>query len=190
MAFSLVGIICCGLIYWQARRAFGYLAWLFLFCAVGSTTRLDGVDPPMTVVVLMLAMISAVGWSSTRIESLRNWGPAIAIALNWYFFTTFVGVLIGKTVVLNQELTTTLSWIAYAILLLVIGFWRNQRVVRFGSIAIFAVSTSKMFLVDLAKQMDVLARVAILFLLGFAMLSGGYWYLRSRVIETPEPETD
>jgi uncharacterized membrane protein len=99
-------------------------------------------------------------------------------------------VLIGKTVVLNQELTTTLSWIAYAILLLVIGFWRNQRVVRFGSIAIFAVSTSKMFLVDLAKQMDVLARVAILFLLGFAMLSGGYWYLRSRVIETPEPETD
>ncbi len=185
MALALVSAIAAAMVYRRARLAYGGLMWLFAAASLASTARLVALDPPMEAVILMLIMLTFSGWASTKLEPIQQFGPVVAMLLNWYFFSRFIGLVIGENVVMNHELTKTLSWVAYAILLLIIGFWRDQRTIRFGAIALFAGSTLKMFLYDLVQQMDTLARVAILFLLGFAMLAAGYWYLRSRVIEHP-----
>jgi uncharacterized membrane protein len=79
----------------------------------------------------------------------------------------------------------TVSWVLFAVVLISVGFRFDRRFLRYGSLAIFAVTVLKVFWLDLS-ELDPLIRVGILMLLGFGMVGGGYWYIVWRRGVSPE----
>lgn len=77
---------------------------------------------------------------------------------------------------LSDVSTVTVGWTLYAVALIAVGFWKEDRFLRYGSLFIFCVTVFKVFMIDLAA-LDSLIRVGVLMLLGMGMLAGGYRYL-------------
>jgi uncharacterized membrane protein len=75
--------------------------------------------------------------------------------------------------------TVTVAWIAYALVLLTLGFAMGVKQLRFWSIGVMFTTVCKILLIDLAST-SVPFRVGVLVGLGLLMLLGGYFYIQGR----------
>jgi uncharacterized membrane protein len=98
----------------------------------------------------------------------------------WAAFSRLVYLIaIHEPFGMQKNAAVTFSWILYAVLILCVGFVAKARALRFTSFATLALTIAKVMLLDLAG-LDPGIRVALLLMLGLAMLGGGYLYIRTQ----------
>ena len=73
--------------------------------------------------------------------------------------------------------TYSVVWLAYAILLLVLGIVFGKSMLRFASLAVLVVTVAKVFLIDMSGLTD-LYRVGSFLGLGLSLVGIGYIYQR------------
>jgi uncharacterized membrane protein len=83
------------------------------------------------------------------------------------------------TAALSRQLTLSILWALYAVVLVAIGIWRAYRPVRYLAMLIFAFTIAKVFLVDLAT-LDRVYKMASVMGLGILLLIASYLYQRLR----------
>ena len=86
------------------------------------------------------------------------------------------------------QMSITLVWSLYAAILLIVGFARRWRPLRFGSLALFGIAALKLVLIDLSYLKDI-HRIVSFFVLGLLMLVASYLYhkLEKRLAGTQLP---
>jgi hypothetical protein len=75
------------------------------------------------------------------------------------------------------QMSLSVLWGAYAIALLVVGFWQNVRSLRLAALALFGLTAIKLVLVDMARVEEVY-RIISFFVLGILMIGASYLYHR------------
>ena len=72
-------------------------------------------------------------------------------------------------------MSLSIVWGVYAIALLVIGFWRRVRPLRFAALGLFALTALKLVFVDLA-EIEQIYRVICFLVIGLLMVGASYLY--------------
>lgn len=186
LSASAVSILMSAVLGFTRWRSMAYVAWGFCCAsawiyASNFAERGTPIANEQAVLGSLIAATTLAGWFSARIASSREGPGSVAIFLNWWYLSRLgIVVLCGEPVGMETDWAMTVTWIAFGAALLVLGFAIDQRYVRFWSFGVFGLTLAKVFLIDLAKDIDPLARVAILMAFGLAMLAGGYWYIRMR----------
>ena len=80
---------------------------------------------------------------------------------------------------LAQEAMVSVTWALYATVLIVIGLRRHYAPIRYFAMTVFAVTTAKVFFVDLA-ELERIYRVMSVIGLGILLLLTSWLYQRSR----------
>ena len=107
--------------------------------------------------------------------------------VNWAIvFGIFMAILEGPPFRIKFDAAMSVSWTAYAALLLVLGFKFNQPALRYWALAIFASTITKVVAYDLA-YLDPVIRVIVLMVLGVVMFGGGFLYIRSQKAKESQP---
>ena len=75
------------------------------------------------------------------------------------------------------QMSLTLTWGVYAAGLLIIGFWRKVRALRYCALGMFGLSSLKLLLVDM-RQVEDLLRIISFMVVGALMLAASYLYHR------------
>ena len=98
----------------------------------------------------------------------------------------------SRTGHLAREVMLSITWAAYATLLVVVGLRRHCPAIRYFAIVVFAVTIFKVFTIDLAA-LERIYRVLSVIGLGVLLLMSSYLYQRSRHVRqsaSPEAATD
>ena len=76
-----------------------------------------------------------------------------------------------------SQMSLSVTWGTYAIVILAIGFWRNVRSLRLAALGLFGLTALKLVLVDMAEVQEVYRIVSFL-VLGVLMIGASYLYHR------------
>ncbi len=106
------------------------------------------------------------------------WGAGIFLlfCLLSYEVPSFVDRNLGWSAA-AARMSLTLTWGIYAAGLLVVGFWRKVRALRYCALALFGLSALKLLLVDMSRVEDLL-RIVSFMVVGALMLAASYLYHR------------
>ncbi|HEY0653790.1 MAG TPA: DUF2339 domain-containing protein [Chryseosolibacter sp.] len=77
------------------------------------------------------------------------------------------------------KLGLSILWGAYALFLIMVGLWKNQRHLRIAAIALFAVTLAKLFLYDM-EDMSTIARTIVMIILGVLLLVASFLYNKTK----------
>jgi uncharacterized membrane protein len=75
------------------------------------------------------------------------------------------------------QMSLSITWGAYAIAILAIGFWRKVRNLRLAALGLFGLTVLKLVLVDMAKEQEIY-RIVTFLVLGILMIGASYLYHR------------
>ena len=118
---------------------------------------------------------------------------AVAVVFVWINLTIFDFYSVGPELTISfermaaRDLTLSLSWALYALLLLGIGFTRNSEGLRWTSLAFLVLTIGKVFLHDLGELED-LYRVASLVGLALSLMVVSLAYQRFVFSKRPPKE--
>jgi uncharacterized membrane protein len=115
------------------------------------------------------------------------------LTLSWFTseITAFwqLRELVGRSSALSRsghlarEVMLSITWSAYATLLIVVGLRRQCAPIRYFAIVVFAITILKVFAIDLAA-LERIYRVLSIIGLGVLLLMSSYLYQRSRHVRT------
>jgi uncharacterized membrane protein len=160
-----------------------------LFCNPFFTTDPVGSWPVFNVLFLAYAVPALFAFLSARALADTPWAPFARFAEIAGFFLLFVYISDEVTRAFqgpqfsifrhsHAELYTySVVWLAYAILLLVLGIVFGKSMLRFASLAVLVVTVGKVFLIDTSGLTD-LYRVGSFLGLGLSLVGIGYIYQR------------
>ncbi|MBS0658761.1 MAG: DUF2339 domain-containing protein [Verrucomicrobia bacterium] len=77
----------------------------------------------------------------------------------------------------NAALFTAIGWTLYALLLMVVGLWRRDRLVRMGALIVFALTIGRVLIYE-AWSLGPLYRMASFMVLGFVLLLLGWVFTK------------
>jgi uncharacterized membrane protein len=114
----------------------------------------------------------------------RDWDAAALFTIGWIsvlfvYLTLEVGTLLHAYRPGLSGGGVSILWSVFAFCLLLRGIWRNQRLLRYVGLALFAVVIWKLFFRDLA-QLDQFYRIIAFIILGGVVLAGSFVYLKYR----------
>jgi uncharacterized membrane protein len=107
----------------------------------------------------------------------------IGIVLLWILLSTETYIYFDQAVADREratwvaQMSLSVTWGAYAIALLAIGFWRRVRSVRLAALGLFGLTAIKLVLIDMA-QVEEVYRIMSFFVLGILMIGASYLYHR------------
>jgi uncharacterized membrane protein len=107
----------------------------------------------------------------------------IGIAALWILLSAETYIYFDQAVADRQratwvaQMSLSVMWGAYAIVLLVVGFWRNVRSIRLAALGLFGLTAIKLVLVDMA-QIEEVYRIISFLVLGILMIGASYLYHR------------
>ena len=79
----------------------------------------------------------------------------------------------------SSQMALSITWSVYAMLMLVVGFWRRLRTVRLAALGLFLLTLLKLALVDLAiLHQQEIYRILSFFVVGLLMVGTSYLYHR------------
>lgn len=168
---------------WQGSCVLTWVALLGAGISLANGVLAYGRLPGETEMHSAVIAASVLAYIATTMVDTNHAGARL---LTLIFLFPVISRLGGVIVMARGgDLSTGVSaaWIAYAIFLLALGFLKDWKEVRYASFAMFGASVAKVILYDLAT-VDPLIRVAILMALGGAMLAGGWWYVRRKVVSS------
>ena len=83
----------------------------------------------------------------------------------------------------------SVTWAAYATVLIVIGLRRGYAPIRYFAMVVFAITTAKVFFVDLS-ELERIYRVISVIVLGILLLVTSYLYQRLRTGDPSPAEAE
>jgi uncharacterized membrane protein len=83
----------------------------------------------------------------------------------------------GLTSHFAREVMLSITWAVYALILVVVGLWRNYAPIRYFAMTVFVITIVKVFAIDLA-ELDRIYRVMSVIGLGVTLLLTSYLYQR------------
>lgn len=129
------------------------------------------------VLASMLATTLLCCLSIPKVGSEPESAGVVAALTIWPIFTRLGYVLATDPAVgMAGSAAVTLTWTLYAVMVLIAGFALDFRSTRIAGLSIFGITLGKVLIYDLSA-LDPGIRVALLILLGMAMIGGGYWYV-------------
>jgi uncharacterized membrane protein len=149
--------------------------------------------PVLNTRVLALLVAVAATYSSARIiGKAQRTAVFLLVAANFltiwvlsrevwdYFGQRLRSVTTSGDIALRnmQNLSLTVLWAIYAIILLAVGISKRQRLLRLGALGLFAIAVAKVFLYDV-WALQTIYRVAAFTGLGILLIVGGYLYQRN-----------
>jgi uncharacterized membrane protein len=123
-----------------------------------SVGRLVIVANVLTLLLLSAEVSAYFGWSAWAGRTARGAGAMASAEL-------------------RRQLALSIVWAAYAVVLVAVGLRINYRPIRFLAIVVFALTTAKVFFVDLA-ELDRVSRMLSVIGLGLLLLTASYLYQR------------
>ncbi len=161
------------------------VAPMWILWTLGGAIALDGrpMGSALAEGLAMAALVVAGTWGAATFDPLLKdegrvagrFGAAVLVSMP--FSRCIVILLTLPAVGMPPVPAITAAWTVYAAVLLVIGFSRRTREVRYVGLAAIAAAAVKLVLVDLANSQD-LVRFLVTLGLGVAMIGGGYLYIR------------
>lgn len=134
----------------------------------------------------VMALSYVLAWLHHRDPEAPERAAAIGLAL---IVAQFLGLVILTSEInaygrerndhLAQEATLSVTWALYSTVLIVIGLRRHYAPIRYFAMTVFAVTTAKVFFVDLA-ELERIYRVMSVIGLGILLLLTSWLYQRSR----------
>ena len=190
-SFGLLNAIWIGFFVRIRRPANLILSWIsFVIAALSGASLAFETQPSWLSPVLLLIPTVALGFLyilTKRQESNEGAFTALCVIPGWFLSTLFLRQeSLRPWIGLNNVASYTAAWVIFAVFLIVVGFKLDRRFLRYWSLAVFATTVAKVFLVDLS-ELDSIIRVAMLTLLGLGMMGGGYWYILWRRAYTAKP---
>ncbi|MDH5528039.1 MAG: DUF2339 domain-containing protein, partial [Nitrospirota bacterium] len=128
-------------------------------------------------------------WELPFFQQGHPWGAAYCGLAGLVVFFVWINLAIadwfsgGRFIELHfermpaRDLTTSVTWVLYALLILVVGVWRKIPALRWVSLSLLMVTIAKVFLYDLGKLED-LYRVASLVGLAVSLILVSFGYQR------------
>lgn len=95
----------------------------------------------------------------------------------------------GGEAELTEQLMISVTWAAYATVLIVIGLRRGYAPIRYFAMVVFAITTAKVFFVDLS-ELERIYRVISVIVLGILLLVTSYLYQRLRTGDPSPAEAE
>jgi uncharacterized membrane protein len=133
--------------------------------------------------ILFFSTLTLITFLSTlyfvRKDSHTNQFSVLITVLLAASMVSFFEPLLQQQLGMRPVAAWTASLTSTAMIMILVGFIRDDRFLRYVSLGLFGVTVLKVFMVDLAA-LDSMVRVAIMMLLGFAMIAGGYGYISMR----------
>ena len=168
---------------------------LFAVAVARAIEMLTQLAPINQIVFLNLRALSAafvtalcyvLAWLHRREPDAPERDAAIGLSL---IVAQFLGLAIltseinaywrGRNDHLAQEAMVSVTWALYSTVLVVVGLRRHYAPIRYFAMVVFAVTTAKVFFVDLA-ELDRIYRVMSVIGLGILLLLTSWLYQRSR----------
>ncbi len=138
-------------------------------------------------IVLVVALFAS-GWFLRRTEGEQSENiPGLpqafmlaGIVVLWVLLTEEIWLYCrvlrpGGDGQLLAHMYISMTWAAYATVLMVVGFWRTIRVLRYLALAIFLLLLAKIFLLD-TRQLESVYRIAGFLATGLALVGVSYLY--------------
>jgi uncharacterized membrane protein len=133
--------------------------------AAGRMVRQGGKDTPQTRNMASILIVTSVTllWIALTED----------IYMYWYCINEYEVNTANWSVLAHMWIS--IMWAIYAVVLMVVGFWRRFRKVRYASLALFAILLAKVFLVD-TSQMESIYRVSAFVVTGLTLVGVSYLY--------------
>ena len=138
------------------------------------------------IAMLYVASLFLVNWLVRREESLveaeTKFWPVFAtgavvvlwilVSMEIYYYWKFRAVNNWRFL---SQMCISIMWAAYGAILMIIGFWRNLRLIRFSALGLFAALLIKVFIVD-TKNIDTIYRIVSFLVVGLTLVGVSYLY--------------
>lgn len=109
------------------------------------------------------------------------------LSLLWIASSELVGWLDMMHFSQSDKLGLSILWGSYALLLIIIGIWKNKKHLRIGAIILFGVTLIKLFFYDIS-HLDTIAKTIVFVSLGVLLLIISFLYNKYRLIISREHE--
>ncbi|HEY3379507.1 MAG TPA: DUF2339 domain-containing protein [Armatimonadota bacterium] len=73
------------------------------------------------------------------------------------------------------QMSLSITWGVYAIVLLAVGFWRRSRAMRLSALCLFGITAVKLLIIDMAT-LEQIYRILSFFVIGMLMIGASYLY--------------
>jgi hypothetical protein len=151
-------------IFWNIDFTAAMLFAAGLFFAAWLTSRTDGQEYNSKVFTAVFSLVAVLTmWIILSQEIYRYWycrNKFTALVYNWKFLA---------------QMYVSIMWAIYGAALMITGFWRKIRTLRYISIGLFAVLLVKVFLID-TQEIKNIYRVAAFLVTGVTLVGISYLY--------------
>ena len=119
----------------------------------------------------------------------------IKIAFDFLLFTSILWIASSELITWmsimkfsqSDKIGLSILWGVYALLLIVLGIWKNKKHFRIGAIALFAVTLIKLFIYDIS-YLDTIAKTIVFVSLGILLLIISFLYNKYKHLLTDQNE--
>ena len=155
---------------------------LELLVSVAPANHVLMLNPRAACAATVIALCYLIAWLH-RTRTIRAGATAAILAaqlVSVVLLTTEIRAFFpfGEST-LTREMTISVTWAAYATVLIVVGLYKRYAPIRYFGIGLFAITIVKVFFADLA-QLDRIYRVLSIMGLGVLLLLTSYLYQRMR----------
>lgn len=127
----------------------------------------------------LVAFILVTGYQQVR--QVR--GYKLVVVFDLWLYTTILWIASSELIhwmdiiasVQSYKLGLSILWGMYALLLIVLGIWKQKKHLRIGAILLFMVTLVKLFFFDIS-HLDTIARTVVFVLLGIVLLVISFLY--------------
>lgn len=89
----------------------------------------------------------------------------------------------------NYKLGLSILWGIYSLLLIILGIWKNNKILRVGAIALFGVTLAKLFLYDI-RHLNTISKTIVFVSLGILLLFISFLYNKYKYKISDEQEEE
>jgi uncharacterized membrane protein len=97
------------------------------------------------------------------------------ITLLWIASSELLALMDMLKVLQSDKLGLSILWGVYALLLIILGIWKNKKHLRLGAIALFSITLIKLFFYDIS-QLETIAKTIVFVSLGILLLIISFLY--------------
>ncbi len=113
----------------------------------------------------------------------------LCIIILWLLSSELIQILALSGLKSVYKLGLSILWGSYSLILIAIGIWKNKKYIRFGAIALFGITLSKLFLYDIT-QLNTIAKTIAFVALGALLLIISFLYNKYKHLIIDDVKTE